>query len=191
MATQHAKWRRSKTCRGALGSARDNCGREGEAFPGAKRLCADGVVDTRGAKLMHSCTIKPPVLRVLSRAKAGQPTAMNFSATRPKIISGLLVWALLLAGCSREATTTVASSAAVPVQVAVAQRLDVPRVIESIGNVQSLRTVAIKSQVDGIIAEIHFREGDDVKAGDLLVTLDRRPFENSARFAQCTERWNA
>jgi multidrug efflux system membrane fusion protein len=44
--------------------------------------------------------------------------------------------------------------------------------------------VAIKSQVDGIIAEIHFREGDEVKAGDLLVTLDRRPFENSLRIAR-------
>lgn len=132
---------------------------------------------------MHSCTLKPPVLRVSTRANASSLTAMNFSATRPKIISGLLALALLLAGCSREAATAVASTAAVPVQVAVAQRQDVPRVIESIGNVQSLRTVAIKSQVDGIIAEIHFREGDDVKAGDLLVTLDRRPFENSARIA--------
>jgi multidrug efflux system membrane fusion protein len=57
-------------------------------------------------------------------------------------------------------------------------------VIDSIGNVQSLRSVSIKSQVDGIIAEIHFREGDDVKAGDLLVALDRRPFENSVRIAR-------
>jgi multidrug efflux system membrane fusion protein len=44
--------------------------------------------------------------------------------------------------------------------------------------------VAVKSQVDGMIAEIHFKEGDEVKAGDLLVTLDRRPFENSLRIAR-------
>jgi multidrug efflux system membrane fusion protein len=72
----------------------------------------------------------------------------------------------------------------VPVQVAVAEQRDVPRIIHSVGVVQALRTVAVKSQVDGMIAEIHFREGDDVKAGALLVTLDRRPFENSLRIAR-------
>lgn len=72
----------------------------------------------------------------------------------------------------------------VPVQVAVAQQADVPRVIESVGTVQALRTVAVKSQVDGMIAQVHFKEGDEVKAGDLLVTLDRRPFENSLRMVR-------
>lgn len=96
----------------------------------------------------------------------------------------LAVFAAGLGGCNRADKAAVASAPpAVPVQVAVATRQDVPRVIEAIGNVQSLRTVAVKSQVDGIIAEIHFREGQDVKAGDLLVTLDRRPFQNSLRIA--------
>jgi multidrug efflux system membrane fusion protein len=72
----------------------------------------------------------------------------------------------------------------VPVQTAVAERRDVPRVIESVGTVQALRTVAVKSQVDGMIAQVHFNEGAEVKAGDLLVTLDRRPFENSLRIAR-------
>lgn len=63
----------------------------------------------------------------------------------------------------------------VPVQVAVAEQRDVPRLIEAVGAKQALRGVAVKSQVDGVIARIHFNEGDDVKAGDLLVTLDRRP----------------
>lgn len=72
----------------------------------------------------------------------------------------------------------------VPVQVAVAEQRDVPRLIEAVGAVQALRGVAVKSQVDGVIARIHFNEGDDVKAGDLLVTLDRRPFENSLRITR-------
>jgi multidrug efflux system membrane fusion protein len=62
--------------------------------------------------------------------------------------------------------------------------VDVPRQVESIGSVQALRTVSVMSQVDGVIAEVHFDEGQDVKAGDLLVTLDRRPFENSLRSAR-------
>jgi len=72
----------------------------------------------------------------------------------------------------------------VPVQIAVVQQLDVPRLIESVGAMQALRTVAVKSQVDGMIAQIHFKEGDEVKAGDLLITLDRRPFENSLRISR-------
>ena len=98
------------------------------------------------------------------------------------IISAMAILALA-AGCSRSSATN-AAAPAIPVQVAVAVQQDVPRRIESIGAVQALRTVAIKSQVDGIIAQVHFREGDDVRAGDLLVTLDRRPFENSLRIAR-------
>lgn len=90
-----------------------------------------------------------------------------------------------LAGCGggdHDATATAA--APIPVQMAGALQKDMPRLIDSIGNVQSLRTVAIKSQVDGIIAQIHFREGDEVKAGDVLVSLDRRPFENGLSIAK-------
>lgn len=98
------------------------------------------------------------------------------------IISAVALLALA-AGCSRSSASN-AVAPAIPVQVAVAVQQDVPRRIESIGAVQALRTVAIKSQVDGIIAQVHFREGDDMQAGDLLVTLDRRPFENSLRIAR-------
>ena len=87
-------------------------------------------------------------------------------------------------GCSRSATPGAGLAPVVPVQVAIARQEGVPRRIESIGTVQALRTVSVKSQVDGIIAQVHFREGDNVSAGDLLVTLDRRPFENSLRIAR-------
>lgn len=83
------------------------------------------------------------------------------------------------AGCERKSVAGAAAAPAVPVQVAVATQRDVPRQIEAIGTVQALRTVSVKSQVDGIIAQIHFKEGDEVAAGDLLITLDRRPFENA------------
>lgn len=91
-----------------------------------------------------------------------------------------------LAGCkpSGGAAKSAGAPPPVPVQVGVVQQLDVPRVIEAVGSIQALRTVAVKSQVDGMIAQIHFKEGDEVKAGDLLVTLDRRPFENSLRIAR-------
>ncbi len=93
--------------------------------------------------------------------------------------------ALLGASCHRAGSEPhLTAPPPVPVQTAVAEQRDVPRIIEAVGTVQALRTVAVKSQVDGIIAKINFREGDEVKAGDLLVTLDRRPFENALRIAR-------
>jgi len=106
---------------------------------------------------------------------------------KTKILGGaaLALAGLALGGCSRGGgPAQAAAQPPVPVQTAVAQRQDVPRAVESVGAVQAVRTVAVKSQVDGMIAEIHFREGDEVKAGDLLVTLDTRPFENSLRIAR-------
>ena len=91
----------------------------------------------------------------------------------------------LAAGCGRgDAVRAAGGAPVVPVQVAVAVQQDVPRRIESIGTVQALRMVSVKSQVDGIIAQVNFKEGEEVKAGDLLVTLDARPFENSLRSAR-------
>jgi multidrug efflux system membrane fusion protein len=86
---------------------------------------------------------------------------------------------IVVAGCRRDAAVRPGGVSAVPVQVAIAVRQDVPRRVESIGTVQALRAVSVKSQVDGIVSVVHFKEGSEVKAGDALVTLDRRPFENA------------
>lgn len=91
---------------------------------------------------------------------------------------------IVLPGCLRSKPKAAGAPPAVPVQTAIARREDVPRRLDSVGSVQALRTVGVKSQVDGVIAEIRFKEGDDVKAGDLLIVLDRRPFENSLRSAR-------
>ena len=101
------------------------------------------------------------------------------------VVTGVAA-AALLNGCKPAGKAAGVASAPppVPVQTAIAQQQDVPRLITSVGVVQALRTVSVKSQVDGMIAEIHFKEGDEVKAGDLLVSLDRRPFENSLRITR-------
>ncbi|HVZ66534.1 MAG TPA: efflux RND transporter periplasmic adaptor subunit [Lacunisphaera sp.] len=103
--------------------------------------------------------------------------------SRPVILFSAAAALLLAAGCGRTQSAR-GGPPAVPVQTAAAVQRDVPRRVEAIGKVQALRTVNVKSQVDGIIAAVHFKEGDDVKAGDLLVTLDRRPFENALQQAQ-------
>jgi len=99
------------------------------------------------------------------------------------VVLAALAGVLLAAGCSRSGNGA-AGAPSVPVQVGRVVRRTLPLQQFAIGTVQTLRAVTVKSQVDGVIAAIHFREGDDVKTGDLLVTLDRRPFENALRMAR-------
>jgi RND family efflux transporter MFP subunit len=75
-----------------------------------------------------------------------------------------------------------AAARAVPVEVATAERKAVPVRIESLGNVTPIASVAIKPRVDTSITAVHFRDGAQVKEGDLLFTLDGRAIE--AQIAQ-------
>jgi multidrug efflux system membrane fusion protein len=65
----------------------------------------------------------------------------------------------------------------VPVLVARAVKQDVPVEIQGVGTVQAYSFVSIRSQITDEIVKVHFSEGQEVKAGDLLFTLDPRPFE--------------
>jgi multidrug efflux system membrane fusion protein len=89
---------------------------------------------------------------------------------------------LAAGGCARRAVT--ARTAAVPVVVAVAVQKDVPVQVDAIGAVEPLSTVTVRSQVGGIIDTVHFREGTDVRAGDLLFTIHQRPFEVALQQAE-------
>lgn len=90
---------------------------------------------------------------------------------------------LLLAGCSRDGDPSRAGATpvarGVPVTVATAVRRDVPVTVTAVGNVQPVATVSVLSQVNGQVLKIHFTEGQDVREGDLLFTLDPRPFQAS------------
>jgi len=72
----------------------------------------------------------------------------------------------------------------IPVTVAAAERADVPVVLNALGTVSSLRTVTVRSRVDGQLLRVNFREGQMVKAGDLLAEIDPRPFEVQLAQAQ-------
>jgi multidrug efflux system membrane fusion protein len=53
--------------------------------------------------------------------------------------------------------------------------------VSAVGNVQAYTTVSVKAQVAGQIVQVHFREGQEVARGDLLVTIDPRPLQASVR----------
>ena len=66
---------------------------------------------------------------------------------------------------------------AAPVVTARVSVKDVPVDLAAIGNVEAYATISVRSQVTGMLTELSFHEGDLVKQGQLLFSLDRRPFE--------------
>ncbi|HTM51763.1 MAG TPA: efflux RND transporter periplasmic adaptor subunit [Bryobacteraceae bacterium] len=65
----------------------------------------------------------------------------------------------------------------VPVTVVKVSRRDVPINIQVIGNVEPYSAIAVKAQVGGVLNKVSFQEGDFVKTGDLLFSIDPRPLK--------------
>jgi multidrug efflux system membrane fusion protein len=108
---------------------------------------------------------------------------MNCLPGRPG--RGLLLVAMAaMVGCGKQQAAGPPVVPAVPVVVAQVEQKTVPVEIRAIGNVEAYSTVSLKAQVTGQITAIHFREGQDVRKGDLLFEIDRRPFEVALAQAQ-------
>lgn len=98
-----------------------------------------------------------------------------------KLWRGVACGALLVlpgvAGCSKETAAGPPKQSVTPVLVATVVRKDMPVTLRAIGRVSPIQTVTLKPQVTGRIAEVHFKDGQDVKQGDVLFTIERKPFE--------------
>src|SRR5690349_21671126 len=100
-------------------------------------------------------------------------------STLPIALAGALT--VTLAGCSREGRVRQPPS---PVTVATATRRPVPFELEATGTVEPIQSVAIQSQVAGVLTGVSFKEGEDVKAGQVLFQIDPRAYQaarNQAR----------
>lgn len=73
---------------------------------------------------------------------------------------------------------------AVPVRVAVAKQENIPRALRAIGTVEPYQTVTVRPRIEGQLTEIHFTEGQFVEAGELLCTIDPRPYEAALRLVE-------
>jgi multidrug efflux system membrane fusion protein len=99
------------------------------------------------------------------------------------LAGGLAAWHGREAAAAPEAGNANAGQAqhgeqnAVPVFAAQAKAEDVPIILRGIGAVQAFNTVSVKSRVEGNITQVAYKEGQDVKAGDLLVQIDPRPYQ--------------
>jgi membrane fusion protein, multidrug efflux system len=102
------------------------------------------------------------------------------AAWSPRVPVGLLAGLLLIAACApQKAAEPAKKPEAPPVAVTVAEATarDVPVQLFAIGAVKASASVQVKSQQKGQLQKTGFKEGDEVKAGDLLFTVDARPYD--------------
>lgn len=84
---------------------------------------------------------------------------------------------LVFTGCSRTKAAASPGIPVVPVLAATVEQKDMPVELQAIGSVEAYSSVTVKTQITGELTGVYFKEGQDVKKGDLLFTLDKRPFE--------------
>ncbi|QVM97562.1 efflux RND transporter periplasmic adaptor subunit [Pseudomonas sp. SORT22] len=94
-------------------------------------------------------------------------------------LAGIALWLVNRPG--KEQSTT---SSAIPVRVVSVKQQDVPRFVSGIGSVLSLHSVVIRPQVEGLLTQLLVKEGQAVKQGDLLATIDDRSIRASLEQAK-------
>jgi len=112
---------------------------------------------------------------------------MKYEARRSRFCAMLFLAALStasLTGCANKAAQQSFARPPAPVSVTAAIMQDVPTYIDAIGKTVAREVVSIQPQVSGRIIKIHFTDGANVRKGDLLFTIDTRPFEANLRQAQ-------
>lgn len=95
------------------------------------------------------------------------------------IVLAIVALAVVAWVATRPPKTKLAASSAVPVRVVSVAQQDIPRFVSGIGSVLSLHSVVIRPQVDGILTKLLVKEGQLVKAGDLLASIDDRAIRAS------------
>ena len=97
--------------------------------------------------------------------------------------TGAAIW-FWPAGTASQATRNRTANQPIPVLVATAEQKDMPIHLDGLGTVQASATVTIKAMVDGPLVAVNFREGQEVRKGDVLARVDPRPYQ--AAFDQAT-----
>ncbi|MBF8704972.1 efflux RND transporter periplasmic adaptor subunit [Pseudomonas putida] len=102
--------------------------------------------------------------------------------SRPVILAALALLVLAVAGIwfgQRQPAPAARAQTAIPVRVVSVVQQDVPRYASAIGSVLSLHSVEVRPQVEGVLTQVLVKEGQWVKEGDLLATLDDRAIRAS------------
>lgn len=115
----------------------------------------------------------------------GITTLMKRKRIRLALVAVSCTAPLFAGGCNTQ-SAQIAPIVAVPVTAAKVTLKTVPIELSAIGSGEAFSTVSIKSQVNAELKEVHFKQGDFVKKGDLLFTLDARPFQAALAQTEAT-----
>ena len=115
---------------------------------------------------------------------SGKPRRWPWIVAAFVVMGGLAIWWWPGASKKPEAQAARRAPGAVPVVTAVAEVKDIQVKLKANGTVTALQSVDLRSQITSTVREMHIREGQTVKKGDLLFTLDARAEEASLKKAQ-------
>jgi membrane fusion protein, multidrug efflux system len=124
------------------------------------------------------------------RSRSGRPIAELLAHRRAgaaaRLVSVILLATTVGGGCSGDKVESKQPPQRPPVPVAVARVAQkmVPLQIQAIGSVEAYSVVSVKAQVGGELLTAHIKEGQDVKKGDLLFSIDPRVYEAALAQAQ-------
>ncbi|XKU43267.1 efflux RND transporter periplasmic adaptor subunit [Pseudomonas [fluorescens] ATCC 17400] len=104
---------------------------------------------------------------------------MHIQRKTTLIVLAVVALAVVAWVATRPAKTKLSASTVIPVRVVSVAQQDIPRFVSGIGSVLSLHSVVIRPQVDGILTRLRVKEGQLVKAGDLLASIDDRAIRAS------------
>ena len=112
-------------------------------------------------------------------------TSRNANSFYISILAAITIFiGFVFSGCASKGSTTPqqggrrgGGGGPVPVVVTTVTQKDVPIDIQVIGNVEAYSTITVKAQAGGELTNVYFHEGDYVKRGDQLFTIDQRPFQ--------------
>ena len=95
------------------------------------------------------------------------------------VLAGVIGWRLVSQRQDAAGRGAGAADAPVPVTVVAVEQKDVPVYLNALGTVQALNTVTVTAQVSGQLKSINFKEGQEVKKGDLIAEIDPRTFQSA------------
>ena len=120
-------------------------------------------------------------IRMLGFEGGGVKISSPFSN---KIFRLLIICPIFFFACSNEKSAPPKKNVSIPVIVSTVAQKTVPLQLRAIGNVQAYSTVSVRTKVGGEIVHVYFKEGQEVKKGDLLFTIDPRSYEAALRQAE-------
>src|SRR6202162_4726442 len=134
----------------------------------------------------RSCEVSHPTetVNITPSSCAQVPSVIRIAFNLRMVTSFALAVCASLSGCSSSSSSDAkqqkaqaAAPRSVSVAVATVQKQDVPVYLTGLGSVTAFNTANIKSRVDGQIMQVNFKEGQNVKQGDLLIVIDPRPYQ--------------